>query len=87
MVSSTRYLNSEGREVRLGSVQRGHLDRAELAPQRAGPGSPPFKRLCAEGFVTCAQHVSLRTYRPTVDRVYTITAEGRRYLAEGRDRS
>lgn len=80
------YRDASGREVRLGSVQRKHLQSCVDAPQRGGVGSPPFKRLMAEGFVTSTQHVSARTGRPTLDRLYTITDAGRRYLTMGRDR-
>ena len=80
------YRDAGGREVRLGSVQRGRLEDCAREPQRAGPASPPFRRLVDEGFVTVAQHYSARTGHPTLDRVYTITDAGRSYLAIGRDR-
>lgn len=80
------HLNALGKEVRLGTVQRRRLLDCERAPARCGPRNPSFVRLVALGFVTMAPHRSARTGQPTIDRLYTITDEGRRYLSEGRDR-
>lgn len=74
------------REVRLGSIQREKLEACAKAPQRCGPANPSFRRLLEERFVTSEQHFSARSGRPTLDRLYTITALGRVYLKIGRDR-
>ena len=75
------------REVRLGSVQRQRLeDAAAAGGARCGPANPSYRRLLAEGFVTSEQHISARTGEPTLDRLYRITEDGRRYLVVGRDR-
>lgn len=76
----------ETREVRLGSVQRKALEACAREPQRGNVASPVFRRLVEERFVTSSQHISARTRRPTIDRLYTITALGRVYLKIGRDR-
>jgi hypothetical protein len=81
-----RGFTANGREVRLGSVQRVALEEAAREPRRAGPGSPIFRRLTELGFVTSAQHVSARTGRPTNDRLYSISELGKLYLVIGRDR-
>ncbi|MES2042568.1 MAG: hypothetical protein V4475_01765 [Pseudomonadota bacterium] len=80
------FFHAYGPEVRLGSVQRGRLESCLNRPARCGPRNPSFVRLLEEGFVTSEQHVSARTGRPTTDRLYTITEEGRRYLRVGCDR-
>lgn len=81
-----RYLRADGKEIRLGTVQRARLEAAAVTPQRCGPGNPTFKALVGHGFCTSAQHISTRTGMPTLDRLFTITSEGERYLREGRER-
>lgn len=80
------YRRPDGTEIRLGSVQGLNLELCSVHPQRRCPGNPTMRALSRHGFVESRQHISERTGRPTLDRIFTITAEGRRYLAEGRDR-
>lgn len=85
-MSGPGYRRPDGAEVRLGIVQRRRLQSCAEAPQRAGARNPSFLRLTFERFVTDAPYVSPRTGQPTTDRLYTITAEGHRFLAIGRVR-
>jgi hypothetical protein len=45
-----------------------------------------MRALSGYGFVKSEQHVSIRTHRPTLDKLFVATAEGLRYLEIGRDR-
>jgi hypothetical protein len=80
------YLNAAGREIRLGRVQRQTLDLCAAEPQRRCPGNPTMRALSGHGFVSSEQHYSPRLKRHTTDRMFAITAEGQRYLEQGRDR-
>jgi hypothetical protein len=82
-----RHTHDGQREVRLGRVQREQLQLCADAPQRRSPGNPTMRALAGHGFVESVRHVSTRTHRPTLDQQFTATAEGRRYLAIGRDRA
>lgn len=89
-MSSKGYIRTsgtwKGREVRLGSNQREQLQLCSAEPQRRSPGNPTMRALAGYGFVTDRPHISARTGRPTLDPLFTATAEGRRYLEIGRDR-
>jgi hypothetical protein len=80
------YINAAGKEVRLGSVQSHHLELCAIHPQRRAIRNPTMLALTGHGFVTDVQHFSDRLGRHTNDRVHTITADGARYLKEGRNR-
>ncbi len=86
-IAAPRYVNSTGREVRLGKVQREQLEMCAQAHQRRAVRNPTMVRLVEHGFVTNEQHYSARTGLPTTDRLHRITLEGERYLIVGRDRS
>jgi hypothetical protein len=45
-----------------------------------------MRALSGHGFVKSERHISTRTHRPTLDQLFTATAEGLRYLEIGRDR-
>ncbi|HVM38329.1 MAG TPA: hypothetical protein VM265_08085 [Sphingomicrobium sp.] len=69
------------RKIRLGRFQLQELRLCAGEPQRRSAGNPTMRSLAGYGFVESRQHVSARTGMPTVDRLFTATDAGRRYLA------
>lgn len=69
-------------KVRLGRAQVKALRDCAESPQRYSPGNPMMRSLAHHGFVESAPHISAWTGKPTLDRLFTATDAGRRYLGE-----
>jgi hypothetical protein len=69
--------------IRLGKAQRKALRECAESPQRYSPGNPMMRSLAHHGLVESKPHISAWTGKPTCDRLWTATPEGKAMLEAG----